>query len=256
MQIEKICGIYMITSPSGKIYIGQSQDILRRWQAYKKYEITYQKRLARSFRKHGVENHCFKILEECEKSQLDNMEIQYIKLYDTFDTPHGLNLTSGGESYKLAKESLEKISTSLKARRYTHGKRKLSESTKKKISKSLIGNTRTLGKKQKPETIEKISKALIGNTHTLGKKQKPETIEKRRKSLMGKNKGKKYGPMSEEGKQKRRESCKIAWEIKKKGEEYNSEENIKKRKENSQIATMASIEYFKRIKQEKLTMVF
>lgn len=33
--MDKNCGIYKITSPSGKIYIGQSIDIKRRWLDYK-----------------------------------------------------------------------------------------------------------------------------------------------------------------------------------------------------------------------------
>jgi hypothetical protein len=33
--MSKICGIYKITSPSGKVYIGQSVDIKRRFTTYK-----------------------------------------------------------------------------------------------------------------------------------------------------------------------------------------------------------------------------
>lgn len=35
MSKEKICGIYKITSPSGKVYIGQSNNIIKRWITYK-----------------------------------------------------------------------------------------------------------------------------------------------------------------------------------------------------------------------------
>jgi hypothetical protein len=48
-------------------------------------------------------------------------------------------------------------------------KRKASEETKRKISESLIGNTRTLGKSQSEETKKKISESLAGNTRRIGK---------------------------------------------------------------------------------------
>lgn len=36
-QDNAIIGIYKITSPSGKIYIGQSINIEKRWEKYQKY---------------------------------------------------------------------------------------------------------------------------------------------------------------------------------------------------------------------------
>jgi len=33
--MEKICGIYKITSPTKRIYIGQSKDVFLRWKEYK-----------------------------------------------------------------------------------------------------------------------------------------------------------------------------------------------------------------------------
>lgn len=37
--MEKICGIYKITSPSGRIYIEQSRNIKRRISEYKSKKI-------------------------------------------------------------------------------------------------------------------------------------------------------------------------------------------------------------------------
>ena len=77
----KICGIYKITSPSNKIYIGQSSNITLRWYYYNKYLAKSQPKLNNSFNKHGYENHKFEILEECSKEALNEREIYYIKYY-------------------------------------------------------------------------------------------------------------------------------------------------------------------------------
>lgn len=94
--MEKICGIYKITSPTGKIYIGQSRHILRRWREYKALRLAGQVKLYRSFKKHGVENHAFEILEECAINNLNSLEKYYVDLFSTFNTEHGLNLRDGG----------------------------------------------------------------------------------------------------------------------------------------------------------------
>lgn len=63
-------GIYKITNNiNGKVYIGQSIDINKRWKEHKyRSQIPnkeYDKYLYRAFRKYGLENFTFEILEEC-----------------------------------------------------------------------------------------------------------------------------------------------------------------------------------------------
>ena len=70
----KICGIYKITSPSGRIYIGQSIDIQKRWNQYKYNSCKSQTKLYNSLKKYGWENHKFEIIEECSKEELSNRE--------------------------------------------------------------------------------------------------------------------------------------------------------------------------------------
>ena len=61
-----IIGIYKITSPSGKIYIGQSININKRQENYRfPSSLKFQIKLRRSFQKYGPENHKFEIIEEC-----------------------------------------------------------------------------------------------------------------------------------------------------------------------------------------------
>ena len=81
-------GIYKITSPNGKIYIGQSVNIKRRWNQHK-----YQKLdtiLSRSFKKYGVDNDTFEILCECEISELNEKERYYQDYYNAIGL-NGLN---------------------------------------------------------------------------------------------------------------------------------------------------------------------
>lgn len=94
--MTKICGIYKITSPTEKIYIGQSINIISRWAFYKTLNCKHQSLLFYSLKKHGAKNHRFEIIHQCHKDELNKLERHYIKLYDTFNSKHGLNLDSGG----------------------------------------------------------------------------------------------------------------------------------------------------------------
>lgn len=80
-------GIYKITSPSGKIYIGQSTNIYVRFSNYKSVSpIKAQRKLYNSFLKHGVENHIFEIIYELphdvDATILTNYEQFYIDQYN------------------------------------------------------------------------------------------------------------------------------------------------------------------------------
>lgn len=94
-----ITGIYKITSPVGLIYIGQSGDIHSRWYAYKNFRCKPQKKLYESFMIHGVNNHNFEIIEECEYEKLFIREKYYIDLYKSFEI--GLNIKTGGSRPKV-----------------------------------------------------------------------------------------------------------------------------------------------------------
>ena len=86
---EKICGIYKITNKvNDKVYIGQSVDIYKRWDAHintsnDKNKKEYNYPLYSAFRKYGIENFDFEILEVCDKETLDDLEIKYIKEYNS-----------------------------------------------------------------------------------------------------------------------------------------------------------------------------
>lgn len=83
-------GIYKITNPENKIYIGQSINIEKRFKQYKKLDCKYQVRIYESLMFHGVENHVFEIVKECSKIELNNAERYYQDLYDCISN-NGLN---------------------------------------------------------------------------------------------------------------------------------------------------------------------
>lgn len=75
-------GIYKITNPNNKVYIGQSINIEKR-RKYYSYVINNinQPALYNSFNKYGFDNHIFEIIEECSIEQLNERET-YWKQYE------------------------------------------------------------------------------------------------------------------------------------------------------------------------------
>ena len=110
-------GIYKITNPKGKIYIGQSVNIEKRWNRYKNLnqkDCIGQPLIYRSLIKYGVKNHIFEIIELCNKEELNKLESYYIALYNSFNSKCGLNLTSGGTNYLFSDISRRKMSIAQK----------------------------------------------------------------------------------------------------------------------------------------------
>lgn len=85
INMEKICGIYKITNPSKKIYIGQSIDIYKRWNDYKILRCKTQQRLYKSFNKYGIKKHNFEIIHVCNREELNKYEKYYVDLFQTFN---------------------------------------------------------------------------------------------------------------------------------------------------------------------------
>ena len=108
-------GIYKITSPSGKIYIGQSTDLLERFKKYSNPRWIYKQiRLHNSLLKHGHENHIYEIIEECVVDDLNKRERYWQDYYNVL-SENGLNckLTETNEKRRIyTNESLEKFRVS------------------------------------------------------------------------------------------------------------------------------------------------
>lgn len=89
-----IYNIYKITSPSGKVYIGQSKDLKKRFRSYKNCKPS-QKVIKRSISKYGYENHIFEVLlTGLTKLEANEHEIALIRHYKEQDI--SLNISNGG----------------------------------------------------------------------------------------------------------------------------------------------------------------
>lgn len=130
-------GIYKITNPKGKIYIGQSIDIKKRWLIYEKKYNKNQVKLYNSFLKYGIDNHIFEVVEECLIEELNDKEIYWGNFYNVLED--GLNLKIGNGKGILSDEIKQKIGKSNSKPKPEGFNVKMSEETKKKISNSHIG---------------------------------------------------------------------------------------------------------------------
>jgi group I intron endonuclease len=155
-NIPEISCIYKIVSPTGKIYIGQTTNANKRYCTYRKKNCKRQLKLYNSIVKYGWESHIFEIIHICPESDLNEMEVFYIKEYNSFNTKHGLNLLSGGNHPKVSNE------------------------TKEKISKSSKGNTKWLGKRHTEESINKMRISHSGHTTSNETKTKMSLTRKGR----------------------------------------------------------------------------
>jgi len=143
--MAKQIGIYKITSPSNKVYIGQSVNIKTRFLKYKSLNCKDQIRLYNSLKKYGFDNHVFEIIEECSIDLLNKRERYWQDFYNVINDDVGLNC----------------ILTNTKNK-----KKILSEETKDKISKS------NKGKKHSDETRIKMSLSNNNRKHTFETKEK------------------------------------------------------------------------------------
>jgi len=143
-------GIYKITSPTGKIYIGQSKNIPKRFKEYDKLQCKLQIVLYRSFLKYGVENHLFEIIEICDFEKLNKRERYWQDFFNVLNEGLNCKLTSTLDKKTVySKETLEKMSKSLKGRVITKEWREnlsaagrgriFSEETKRKLTERNTG---------------------------------------------------------------------------------------------------------------------
>lgn len=95
-------GIYKITNTiNGKVYIGQSIDIQRRWNqeknaAFNKNSHSYNLLLSQAFRKYDIKNFTFEVVEELSTEALNEREEYWINYYNS-KVPNGYNIQSGGD---------------------------------------------------------------------------------------------------------------------------------------------------------------
>ena len=101
------CGIYTITSPSGRVYVGQSVNIERRFGEYRRSgSVRKQRRLAASFAKYGVDAHVFCIVQECAEESLRATERHFQEILHVCG-PKGLNCRLVSTANRVGRFSAE-----------------------------------------------------------------------------------------------------------------------------------------------------
>ena len=149
-----ICGIYKIVNKvNGKLYIGQSRDVEKRWREHKRRSKTKDSHLYRAMRKDGLDNFAFSVICEVPESALDQYEISYIKYYETTNPEKGYNKKFGGANGRHSKESKLKMS---------EAKKNMTGETKLKMSEANKGeNNPMFGKTPSDETKKKMYECKI-----------------------------------------------------------------------------------------------
>ena len=107
-------GIYLIRNKiNNKVYVGQSVNIKDRWSNHKRElekGIHYNDHLQKSYNKYGKINFEFKVIEYCEEEKLDELEVYWIKYFDSMKWEKGYNSESGGNKNKrFSEERIKKI---------------------------------------------------------------------------------------------------------------------------------------------------
>lgn len=109
-HIKGLIGIYKITNQKGRIYIGQSVNIYKRFINYKNLSCKQQVKLFFSLKKYGLDRHIFEVIHLCEKEELDYLESYYGTYFNVTDNKFGLNIREcGGFNSKFGKETKEKL---------------------------------------------------------------------------------------------------------------------------------------------------
>lgn len=190
-------GIYKITSPINKVYIGQSIDIEKRFKYYYRLACKSQPRLYKSFITYEVKNHKFEVIEECLVELLNERERYYQDYYNSVFNGLNSRLTASDDrSGEFSLEHKEKLRLA-KLGKKTGRKIIHSEETRKKIglankgrikSKEEIEKHRksTTGLKRTAEQKKHFSKVKTGVLNPMyGKKVKESSKELQRIKLSG-----------------------------------------------------------------------
>lgn len=163
-------GIYIITNlVNGKTYIGKSNNIKRRFSEHRNLNKESNKSLLFAYKKYGIENFSFDVLEICDISELNEREMFWIeKLNPEYNRTRG---GDGNFGRILSDESKEKLRRA--------GKRIWESKTEEE--KAAFKRTNLSGPKQ-GHAVSKATREKLRNAN-IGKKQSKETIRKRIESL-------------------------------------------------------------------------
>jgi group I intron endonuclease len=189
------CIYRIFNKKNGKSYIGQyiRDDPRQRWTNHKsRARHNGQECLYLAIRKHGVENFELSTICVCEKGELNDLEIKYIKEFDSFGS-NGYNMTSGGQGLRDFKHTPETIE---RLRDLSTGRHPDAE-IRQRISEGLKGHhvSEETREKQRiastgvPKSAETLKKISEGGKGRVKSKEECENISR---GLKGKPKSKEH----------------------------------------------------------------
>lgn len=128
-------GIYKITNPEGKLYVGKSKNVYKRISQHGWGNLSKEIRLLyNSIQTHGYESHLFEIVELCSLDKLSLRERYWQEYYNVIGEM-GLNcylISIGGFPKKTRQSTVDLLRLKNKGRKHT-------EESKLKISKAKKG---------------------------------------------------------------------------------------------------------------------
>lgn len=133
--------IYKLTSPSGKVYIGQCIDFEQRKKQHIYRSKNTKTLIERAIKKYGFHNFIVEficVLSNYDRKCLNEKEKYFIQKYNTMDPGIGYNLCEGGEGRKgpLSSNTKQKMSISKIGKQSNRKNTPTSEETRKKMSES------------------------------------------------------------------------------------------------------------------------
>ena len=148
-DIDRNIGIYKITSPSGRVYIGETDNLKRREKVYKNMNCKSQPRIYNSLKKYGWENHKFEVIGNCLYEDLKKLEHLIVAEYrELLGERNVMTLrTSYEDKCYIAEELREKFRECNKGKNNPNYGKKASDETRKLMSEKALGeNNHNYGK--------------------------------------------------------------------------------------------------------------
>jgi group I intron endonuclease len=108
--------IYILISPIGKVYVGQTSCVKTRWREYLGLynKVKPQRYLWSALVAYGPENFIYKIVDICNSQEELNVKEQYyMNLYNSRNREYGYNLKSGGAHGRHSEETKMLISKNM-----------------------------------------------------------------------------------------------------------------------------------------------
>lgn len=202
-------GIYKITSPNNKVYIGQSWDLNDREGDYRRLECPHQRKLHNSIIKYGWEAHQFKVImyvsENVTQQMFDEIEQHYMDYYRKLGFEL-MNIREAGSRGKHSEETKRKIGDAHRGKKVSPDSIEKMKASKANPSDEIRANLSSAQKKlwSDPEYRKKMSDAHKGyvfteehlenmrksarrgaDHHTYGKEMPQETRDKISQSTRG-----------------------------------------------------------------------